>query len=439
MSSNQLITVNNIEKYINAETIEKIARKEGFLKRNRKITPLIFLQACLLISLNPINSLSSWAAAIGFLIGGTISKQALGKRFNGTCVLFIMNLLFSVLKSSSNMNKHVEGGLFSSFNRAIIQDSTTLKLPAGLAKILPGCGNQHTKKTASVKLQTSYDLLSENFLDLNLTGARRNDQAASSDILSIIQPGDLVLRDLGYFSIPVLRQIEMKDAFFLTRYPHKLNLYNTDGTKLDLPATLQKSGSLDIKVLAGEKERFPVRLVAIPVPEETANTRRRKLKENRNASVNPTREHLALMNWEIFLTNVPSSVWSAKDVSSIYGIRWRIEIIFKAWKQYFNLTGFTNASEHQVKVLIYARLLFITLFQVSIFGPWALKVKQKTGQNLSILKAAKFVSQNFRLILHALASPEGARLLEDQIIKHCTYDKRKRLNYQCIIEMLSLS
>lgn len=436
MSSNQPVAI-NLEKH--TETIEKIAREEGFLKRVRKITPQIFVQACILISLNPVTSLTSWAVAIGFLIGDTISKQALSKRFTEECVSFMMKLLFKNIKSSSNLDKHIEGGLFASFKRVIVEDSSILKLPPKLAAIFPGFGNQHAKKTASIKLQTSHDILADNILKLNLTGARRNDQAASRDILSIIKPGDLILRDLGYFNISALREIEMNNASFLTRYPHKLNLYNTDGTKIDLLAALQKTGSLDINVLAGAKERFPVRLVAIPIPEETANNRRRKLKANRNSSINPTKQHLALLDWEIFLLNVPSSVWSSKDVSSIYGIRWRIEIIFKAWKQHFNLTGFTNANEHQVKVLIYARLLFITLFQVSIFRPWAVKVKQKTGQDLSLLKTAKFVSQNFWLIVHALASPDGARLVEEQVIKHCTYDKRTRLNYQCIIEMLSLS
>jgi hypothetical protein len=49
----------------------------------------------------------------------------------------------------------------------------------------------------------------------SLSGFTRNDQAAAADILTVTRPGDLILRDLGYFALPVLAAIEAKGAFFL--------------------------------------------------------------------------------------------------------------------------------------------------------------------------------------------------------------------------------
>jgi hypothetical protein len=190
-------------------------------------------------------------------------------------------------------------------------------------------------------------------------------------------------------------------------------------------------------VLLGSRSHVPVRLVAIPIPHEVAKARRRKLKQNRNRSVNPSAEHLALLDWEIFITTVPPDIWTTKTVSAVYGVRWRIEIIFKAWKQHFHLPHFTNGSQTQIEMLIYAKLLFITVFQVYVFRSWSLAVKQKTGLTLSLLKVAQFLAHHLWLIVLTLTRPNGIQQLEAQILKHCTYDRRTRLNYDDMLAVLT--
>jgi hypothetical protein len=68
-----------------------------------------------------------------------------------------------------------------------------------LAPDFPGAANQGNKKQATLKIQVIYDLLSETFAHFSLSGFTRTDQAASADVLTVAQAGDLVLRDLGYF------------------------------------------------------------------------------------------------------------------------------------------------------------------------------------------------------------------------------------------------
>jgi hypothetical protein len=60
----------------------------------------------------------------------------------------------------------------------------------------------------------------------------------------------------------------------------------------------------------------------------------------------------------------------------------------------------TNVSHTQLEVLISARLLFITLFQIYVFRSWSLVVKQQTGKTLSLLKVTQFVSQHVGLIIY---------------------------------------
>ena len=52
-----------------------------------------------------------------------------------------------------------------------------------------------------LKIQACYDLLAQNFVHFSLSSYRRNDQAASPDVLPLLCPGDLIVRDLGYFAM----------------------------------------------------------------------------------------------------------------------------------------------------------------------------------------------------------------------------------------------
>jgi len=71
-------------------------------------------------------------------------------------------------------------------------------------------------------------------------------------------------------------------------------------------------------------------LVALPVPDHSANERRRETKNNMDHRLKPSRESLKLLGWQIFFTNVGRSVWDLLTIRTLYVIRWRIEIIFKA-------------------------------------------------------------------------------------------------------------
>src|SRR5882724_3796983 len=84
-------------------------------------------------------------------------------------------------------------------------------------------------------------------------------------------------------------------------------------------------------------ERVAVRLVAHPVPEAVANERRRRARANRDQRCIPSKEKLYLLGWNIFVTNVTSRVWPLRAIQPIYRVRWRIEIIFKAWKSHLGL------------------------------------------------------------------------------------------------------
>ena len=104
-----------------------------------------------------------------------------------------------------------------SFERVLIADSTSIGLPKVLAPFFPGASNQTGSKQAQLKIQAYYDLRNESFVDFSLSSFRKNDQAASKDILAVAQPNDLILRDLGYFVLAVFKQLDQRGCFFVSR------------------------------------------------------------------------------------------------------------------------------------------------------------------------------------------------------------------------------
>ena len=420
---------------LDPEEIDRIARRSGFMKRRpRKIEPGILLQALVLMTASPVFSMRAPAIQVGLLSRNVVSKVGVFLRMQPAVIDFVREALLTAVSATSRLKEAIGTGVFSFFRRVLLQDSTNLSLPPKLAPYFPGAKNQSGKTRASVRLQTTYNALTEEFVSFQLTPYGCNDQCASPSILDILQGGDLVIRDLGYSSLRVFRAIGEKKAFYLSRYSHKIALFHPTGERFDLLGHLNKQGTLDRELLADSDERLPVRVVAVPVPEPVAAERRRKLLHSRDRRLNPDPTHLALLGWEIFLTNVPKKIWHARTVCRIYGVRWRIETIFKSWKSHFKIHAFDYPTPREVELLIYARLIYVTLFQSQFFTQFAAFVYDTTGKYLSVLKAADFFSQRITL---ALLTGADHLLIVRQILKHCSYEKRTtRADYGQILRFL---
>ena len=409
---------------------ETWAKRTGFQRREpRKITPVLLLRSLGALAFRRRCSLETLACVIGSLGGKPVSKQAVAKRLGGSCVTFLRQALFAVLGSVAKFDRNRESGVFERFRRVLIQDSTTLPLPAHLAAVFPGSRNQSGKTQAQAKIQAVYDLMAERFLTFALTPFRRNDQTASRDILEVARRGDLVLRDLGYFVLSVFARLHRRGVFFLTRLRQDVILLDQAGRPFDLLKHLRRHRTLDVDLLVGKKERLPLRLVAVPLPRSIADARRRKARKNRDKRCRPSKKHLELLGWEIFVTNVPSHVWSTETACQVYGLRWRIEIIFKAWKSHFHIADVTTGSAYQIQAMLYARLLAICLFQ-TFFGLLAEHIHRAHGRSLSLLRLSRFLAEHHGIVARLTQTSNGLQLLEHLIAKHCCYAKRRdRLNY----------
>jgi hypothetical protein len=418
---------------------DPLARSSGFRRRKpKKLTPALFVQAsCLLVTL-PSASYRCWAGLIGLLGRCTLSKQALFERMTDRAATFLQSILQTLLSSLATPKGWTVPTSLRHFGRVLLQDSTALKLSEKLARFFPGPSNQRGAQGAMLKIQSCYDLLAQNFVQFSLSSYRRNDQAASPDVLPLLRAKDLIIRDLGYFVLEVLEQIAAAKAYFLSRLRLGVSIWESDGrTPVNLLHRLRKAGCLDIQCCLGDK-KVPVRLVAIRVPAAVANQRRRQARQNRDRRCPPSAQRLALMGWSIFITNVPSTLLSPQALAETYGLRWRIETIFKSWKSHFVLTKVPAGAKAQVESFIYSKLIFITLFQVCFWQRWLLQTQSEERPALSLLKVAQAV-QGFLLVLVLSQLGINPALAWEQLVgAHCRYERRRRRHFMQDVQWISV-
>lgn len=439
-----------IDKKLSEMPLKKLSKQSGFCRRKpKKIIPKQMLEGFfLMVSDSGSNSFKNWAMKIGMLSGEMLSKQGLWKRMNESLVEFLREVLNSAISKSLTESSEMKfSNRLKEFTDIIVEDSTSIRLNDALSEEYPGnrYWDRSRKKPGTsksiLKIQSTYSVKRKGFIRFSISSFRKNDQGYSKEILDVVRKGNLLLRDLGYFSAKVFRDLTENGVFFISRLRNKVNLLSTEEEPIDLAKMLRKRGVLDQEICLGQLEKTPVRLVAVPVEDSIAAERRRKAKNNSDKRMHLSKKQLYLLGWEVFVTNCPQEKLSSDDIWKAYAIRWRIEIIFKSWKSYFRITNIQkDKNPIRIKTFIYAMLIYIVLFQV-IFYDYCMKrvlKKYKTVLNrtgISLMQYTQFIITNASSIILGTCNMS---IIEKQICYYCTYDSRNdRTNFHQYLLNLS--
>jgi hypothetical protein len=404
--------------------IEAVARASGFQKRaQRKVALRDILLGIVAVAAAGRLSFERVAASIARCANQKYSKQALHKRLDGSVVGFLTTVFIRCFQPALGEVKRK--GSLAAFGRVFLHDSTCIALPPRHATAFPGSANARAT-FSHIKLQLVCNLLEGRVEQATLSGFTRNDQRAAPDILGLLRPGDLVLRDLGYFVLSVFRAIADRGAFFLSRYRHDTTLLDpATGRPIRLERVLKRQGFFDAWIHLGVKEKLPVRLVAVAVSDAVANARRRKLRQNRDRALNPDERHFFLLGWNIFITNVDSDVWNAEDLQAVYRLRWRIETTFKAFKSHLALNRLADQCIEMMRLSVMTRLIFCAFVYRACHH---LELAAGGRRHASLLRVANLFSG---LSIHFEAAFLG--ITTDQLIaqlldRHAYYEPRKNRN-----------
>ena len=305
-------------------------------------------------------SLEDLANNFGEEFGVSISKQAIHERFNDKAVDFMTGLLQALLneelRPSTSLKKQ-----YSRFNRIMIKDSTRYGLPESYSKVFKGHGGHGSK--AQISIQYEYDLLSNTAHKLELTSACRNDQQDSRQTWDSIEPGDLLLRDLGYVTQDYLRKVSQKAAYFLSRLNLRWGVSDPQGQPIDFTKILSKLNKYAIPSMEIDVEiaSMPMRLIVSKVPPEVYQQRIRKAERSSHGRHKVSDKYRVKAWLDLFITNVPKEWIPTQQVTNVYRLRWQVELVFKVWKSQACIDKMKSMKLQRFQCQLIARLIWLLL------------------------------------------------------------------------------
>jgi len=356
-----------------SKKIAPLAKKSSFVQRvSADFCPEKFLVAFIESVITGEASLNEIAMELeGSSVENTNSTQALQQRITRTetgLEGFLLYCLIHVLNFRSDQKKSIT--LKSPFKRILTGDSSFLRLLKKNAEHFPAHGNAHGK-TAGTKTDLIFDLLTGDPIYADLYLGTEQDKVIGDDLFGSLRREDLVLRDMGYFSVEAFRAIEEFGAHWLSRLPLSVDALVTqktsDGQEIQRPLekVLQetKATQLDLEVsVSGQAHR--ARLVAVKVSEQEAQKRRRKRNAEAKSKGKAVSKKARLRDgWHLMVTSVEKDQQSVAELCELYRQRWQIEIVFRAWKQSSNLKKALNrvSSEQHLKGLMLTGILLMAI------------------------------------------------------------------------------
>lgn len=266
---------------INEKELLLLSLESGFIQRRRKVDSLDFLYTLSIESIRGIASYNDIAVSMENENYISISRQAIWKKVTEPCVDYFKHVLELIILSKAKKYLNEVEGVKYKFKRVLIQDSTIIKLPGRLFSVFSGVSNGSTT-VCNARIQGIYDLLSGSFVSFTINPYSKNDLASVSEM--DIQKDDLTLRDRGYLTMGELRRHFLLGAHCIYRYKTGMQLldYKTKKT-IDILSLLKEKGAVDMSVRLNDGEGTPVRLVSMPVDQETADNRRMKAKREMRA------------------------------------------------------------------------------------------------------------------------------------------------------------
>jgi Transposase DDE domain len=345
-----------------SDQAEQAAWDTGACQRASPLAGAALVQTLVLgLLADPDAALEDFAQTAG-LLGHPVSPQALDQRFTHELARCLERLLGQASRQAAA--GPATAAALRKFTAVLVQDSTTVTLPDALADYWRGCGTSTGRGgQAAVKFQVRLDLLPGRLCGLAVEQGRDSDHATPLQT-SDLRPGQLHLRDLGYFDLDVLRAIAAAGAFFLTRLQDGTGLYAPDGEPLALAelARGHRGDVIDRPVRLGARQRLAARLVMVRVPPAVAAARRRALRAKaRKKGYEPSRDKLGLCAWNVFVTNVPAERLDVDEVLALARARWQVECLFRHWKSDGRLGRSRSRKPWRVVCEAFARLLALVV------------------------------------------------------------------------------
>jgi hypothetical protein len=375
-----------------------------------------------------------------------VSKQAIDDRFSSSTVAFTKELLKEAI--SSQVCTTIVSSELQLFKTVRIKDSTTFDIHESLASIFEGYGKGGGRcSKAGLSIQYEFDIKSNKVFDIDLQSAVSKDSQDAIAKKDDIQNGDLIIRDLGYYSDIMIEHFITKKAFFVSKLYHNVSVRlneqeeKIDFSKLYNQMIVRKTTHLDLDVFIGKKKR-PVRLIAELVPDEVYQKRiNQRNKENKTAGYTTSNEFKSRAHLNLFICNIPEKACAWETISKLYRIRWQIELVFKIWKSIMHIDQLRKMKSDRIVTTLYLKLLWI-LINWQIVSDCRNYLYKTNSRLLSVSKCFQTLKEKSFILRDGLLNHKNK--LEKTVLEivhflgenHWIEKRKKRCNIEEIIDLL---
>lgn len=411
-------------------TAEEVAQSTKFAQRRSKLSGPLFVQSLVFGFIEGPEATLNILTQVCKDQDVEISESGLHQRINERAVKFLKEMFQRSMELLRN-DVPLDLALLKQFTAVYLLDSSTIALPDNLKDEFPGCGGDGPE--ATLKIQLLFEFLRGNLTCLASQPGRTPDQKFDGH-LEILEPGSLLLQDLGYFALPSLRYIDDQHGYFLSRLDLQTALFEAETEKrIDLPRLLSKETRthFELDLLVGAQERLPCRVLFIRLPEEVVNRRRQKANERarrKGRTLSP--RYLKLLAWNIYITNVPVEMLTIRQAVVLYPLRWQVELIFKLWKSQCKLDRVAGLRRERVLCELYAKMIGIVMTH---FFMAPLRLTKEC--ELSLVKARQTFQRNVMSLAKAIGQlaqlTQAIETLCTRILKFGLKNKRKKHPSTC--------
>jgi len=275
--------------------------------------------------------------------------------------------------------------------RLYAMDSTTITL---FKEILKGCGrnSKEGKKKGGIKAHTIIDMNNRMPCFLRYTEAARHDHVLLKEVK--LPEDSFIVFDRGYVDYAEYERFTKDKMFYVTRL--KDNAIFENGEEFDIPkdadSGILKDESITLYYGKNNENKHQCRRIAFWDDEN------RKL--------------------FVFVTN--NLTMSAENITLIYRLRWKIELLFKQLKQNFELKYFLGDSQNAIEIQIWTAMianLLLTLIKSKVKRKWAFSnmVSVVRGNLMNYVNIYRFL-ENPEACLQAIMKENAQKYLPQQTL-----------------------
>ena len=402
MSKSNILT-KQLSSLIDKKLINSLVKESGLVQRQRKIKIPELIWALILSSSHQTNrSVAGVARSYTEITDEAVARSSVYSRLNKDCAQVLKRLTLHLINTLAANDEHSAQdqrdsvqNLRAHFDGVYALDSSSNRLRDKLKGKLPGVSTP-----AGLKLHCFFNILSGKLIKVKKSKGRTADLKACQ--LGGWLKDSLLLVDLGYFSYNLFDRIERHGGYFLSRVKS-----NTNPKVVRNHRRKTRGSSIDVEGMKLKQALKKIKRDVLDVDVEV--TFKRRVYKGKQQSVKRRFRVIAIYNvaekrYHRYVTNLSVDRLSAEEITSVYALRWQIEIFFKALRQHHSFGDFPSSNKEIVDCFFWASILS---YLVSHECRERVSQEQPSYSSTPMLRWSQHFCSYFRDFIRASLNPKA--------------------------------